>query len=163
MVSHGLISGLMFMAVGVIYNATHTRMVTDMSGMADRMPVAVGIFVAGAFGYMGLPLMSGFAAEFYIFFGAFQSGITTLMPVFTALAMFGIVVVAGYLLFAMQRTLFGPFSLETDYEVTRAPLHDIAPMFVLLALIVALGVSPELIFDMITDAIDPILELGGDV
>ncbi len=55
MVSHGLISGLMFMAVGVIYNATHTRMVTDMSGMADRMPIAVGILIAGAFGYMGLP------------------------------------------------------------------------------------------------------------
>ncbi len=163
MVSHGLISGLMFMAVGVIYNATHTRMVTDMSGMADRMPVAVGILIAGAFGYMGLPLMSGFAAEYFIFFGAFGSTFLAYAPIFTAIAMFGIVIVAGYLLFAMQRAVFGPYSLETDYEVSRAPLHDVAPMFVLLGLIIALGVAPELIFEMITDAVDPILENGGDL
>ncbi len=162
MVSHGLISGLMFMAVGVIYNATHTRMVTDMSGMADRMPIAVGILIAGAFGYMGLPLMSGFAAEYFIFFGAFGSDMLMYAPAFTALAMFGIVIVAGYLLFAMQRTLFGPYRLETDYEVGRAPLHDVAPMFVLLGLIIALGVAPELIFEMILDSVDPILDLGGD-
>ncbi len=160
MVSHGLISGLMFMAVGVIYNATHTRMVTDMSGMADKMPIAVGILIAGAFGYMGLPLMSGFAAEYFIFFGAFGSEVLEYAPLFTALAMFGIVIVAGYLLFAMQRTLFGPYRLETDYEVSRAPLHDVAPMFVLLGLIIALGVAPELILEMIFDAVDPIL--GGD-
>ncbi|PCR89681.1 complex I subunit 4 family protein [Natrinema ejinorense] len=160
MVSHGLISGLMFMAVGVIYNATHTRMVTDMSGMADRMPIAVGILIAGAFGYMGLPLMSGFAAEYFIFFGAFGSGIPY-APLFTALAMFGIVIVAGYLLFALQRTVFGPYRLETDYEVGRAPVHDVASMVVLLGLIIALGVAPDLIFDMITDAIDPIVQ-GGE-
>ncbi|EMA39851.1 complex I subunit 4 family protein [Halobiforma nitratireducens] len=161
MVSHGLISGLMFMAVGVIYNATHTRMVTDMSGMADRMPVAVGILVAGAFGYMGLPLMSGFAAEYFIFFGSFGADFPY-APIFTALAMFGIVLVAGYLLFAMQRAVFGPYNLETDYEVSTAPLHDIAPMFVLLGLIIALGVAPDLIFEMITDAVDPILD-GGEL
>ncbi|WP_290817049.1 NuoM family protein [Halovivax sp.] len=163
MVSHGLISGLMFMAVGVIYNATHTRMVTDMSGLASKMPVAVWILIAGAFGYMGLPLMSGFYAEFAIFYGAFGSELLAYAPIFTALAMFGIVIVAGYLLFAIQRSLFGPYRLETDYDVGPAPVHDVAPMFVLLGLIVLLGVAPELIFEMITDAADPIVELqGGD-
>ncbi|ELY44569.1 complex I subunit 4 family protein [Natronorubrum sulfidifaciens] len=160
MVSHGFISGLMFMAVGVIYNATHTRLVTDMSGMADRMPIAVGILIAGAFGYMGLPLMSGFYGEFTIFFGAFQADFAY-APLFTSLAMFGIVIVAGYLLFALQRTVFGPYELETDYEVGRAPLHDIVPMFVLLGIIILLGVAPDLIFEMITDAVDPILS-GGE-
>ncbi|GAB3671895.1 NuoM family protein [Halopiger thermotolerans] len=163
MVSHGLISGLMFMAVGVIYNATHTRMVTDMSGLADRMPIAVGILIAGAFGYMGLPLMSGFYGEFAIFFGAFQSEQLAYAPLFTAAAMFGIVIVAGYLLFALQRTVFGPYRLETDYDLGRAPLHDVAPMFVLLGLIILLGVAPDLIFEMITDAVDPILETGGEL
>ena len=163
MISHGLISGLMFMAVGVIYNTTHTRMVTDMSGLADRMPITTGIFLAGAFGYMGLPLMSGFAAEFYVFAGSF--GATEAMgeyaPVFTALAMFGIVIVAGYLLFAMQRTLFGPFALETDYEVGRAPLHDVLPLFALLGLVILLGVAPELAFEMIRDAVGAIPSVGG--
>ncbi|GAB6878652.1 NuoM family protein [Halorubrum gandharaense] len=158
MIAHGLISGLMFMAVGVVYNATHTRMVDDMAGMADRMPVAVGILVAGAFGYMGLPLMAGFAGEFFIFVGAFGAPALPYAPVFTALAMFGIVIVAGYLLLAMQKTLFGPYRLETDYEVGRAPLHDVAPLAVLLAAIIVLGVAPDLFFEMIRDAALPVVE-----
>jgi NADH-quinone oxidoreductase subunit M len=161
MIAHGLISGLMFMAVGVIYNTTHTRMVGDMSGMADRMPVTTGIFIAGAFGYMGLPLMAGFAGEFFIFVGSFGSTVLPYAPLFTAAAMFGIVIVAGYLLLAMQRTLFGQFRLETDYEVGPAALHDTLPLAVLLLLVIALGVAPELFFQMITDAVNPILQTGG--
>jgi NADH-quinone oxidoreductase subunit M len=161
MVAHGLISGLMFMAVGVIYNATHTRMVGDISGIADRMPITVGILVAAAFAYMGLPLMAGFAGEFLIFLGAFQSTVLPSAPVFTAVAMFGIVIVAGYLLFAMQRTLFGPYRLDTDYDVGRAPIHDVAPLFVLIGLIIVLGVDPDIFFTMIQDAVDPVVELGG--
>ncbi len=161
MISHGLISGLMFMSVGVIYNATHTRMVGDMSGMADRMPWAVGVFLAAAFGYMGLPLMSGFAAEVLIFIGSFQSTVISAAPIYTMVAMFGIVVVAGYLLWAMQRTLFGGYSLETDYEVTSAPFHEVAPLVVLLLFVILLGVAPDLVYNMIQDAINPLLGGGG--
>ncbi|WP_225334728.1 complex I subunit 4 family protein [Halomicrobium urmianum] len=164
MISHGLISGLMFMAVGVIYNTTHTRMVGDMSGLADRMPWTVGIFVSAAFGYMGLPLMSGFAAEYLVFVGSFGAPtLGTAAPLFTAAAMFGIVIVAGYLLWAMQRSIFGPFRLETDYDVGPAPLHDVAPLAVLLLLVIALGVAPDLSYRMIQHAVNPILEVGGGV
>ena len=163
MISHGLISGLMFMTVGVIYNETHTRMVGDMSGLADRMPWTAGIFVAAAFGYMGLPLMSGFAAEVLVFLGAFPSTVIPYAPLITAIAMFGIVVVAGYLLWAMQRSLFGPFTLETDYEIGKAPLHDVAPLIVLLLLVILLGVAPELSYDMIQSSIDPLTDVGGGV
>jgi NADH-quinone oxidoreductase subunit M len=163
MISHGLISGLMFMAVGVIYNETHTRMVGDMSGLADRMPWTVGIFLSAAFGYMGLPLMSGFAAEVLVFLGSFGATETigALAPVFTAVAMFGIVVVAGYLLWAMQRSLFGAYELETEYEVAGAPVHDVAPLGVLLLLVIALGVAPDLSYQMIQHAVNPILDIGG--
>jgi NADH-quinone oxidoreductase subunit M len=162
MVAHGLISGLMFMAVGVIYNTTHTRMVGDMSGLADRMPWTVGIFVAAAFGYMGLPLMAGFAAEFFIFKGAFNAAtLGASAPVLTSLAMFGIVIVAGYLLWAMQRTLFGGFSIETDYDVGPAAFHDVAPLAVLLLLVIALGVVPDLSLSMIQHAVSPLT--GGGV
>jgi len=161
MISHGLISGLMFMVVGVIYNATHTRMVGDMSGMADRMPWTVGIFVAGAFAYMGLPLMAGFAGEVLVFIGSFHSTVLPGAPVFTAVAMFGIVIVAGYLLWAMQRTLFGPYRLETDYDVGPAPVHEVAPLAVLLLLVVLLGVAPDIAYERIQDAIEPLL--GGEL
>jgi NADH-quinone oxidoreductase subunit M len=159
MVAHGLISGLMFMAVGVIYNTTHTRMVSDMSGLASRMPFTVAVFVAGAFGYMGLPLMAGFAAELFIFLGSFGAFAGSVW--FTGAAMFGIVIVAGYLLFAMQRTLFGPFELETDYEVGPAAFHDVAPLVVLILLVVLLGVDPNIFYGMIQDAVNPVVDAAG--
>jgi len=163
MVAHGLISGLMFMCVGVIYNVTHTRMVGDLSGIADRMPYTSGVFVAAAFAYMGLPLMAGFAGEFFVFVGSFSS--TTLpgngMALFTGVAMFGIVVVAGYLLFAMQRVLFGPFRADTDYDVVPAAFHDVAAIVVLVGLVIVLGVDPNLIFGMIQDAVEPVVALVG--
>jgi NADH-quinone oxidoreductase subunit M len=159
MVAHGLISGLMFLCVGVIYNTTHTRMVGDMSGLADKMPYTVGSFIAGSFAYMGLPLMAGFAGEFFIFKGSFASTTLDGAPLFTAVAMFGIVVVAGYLLFAMQRTLFGEFFSSTDYVVGRAAAHDLVPLFVLVAIIVVLGTAPDIFFGMIRDASSPIVQL----
>ena len=61
----------------------------------------------------------------------------------------------------MQRSLFGPFRFDGDYEVTTAPLQDTAPLAVLLLLIVVLGVAPNLFFGMIQDAVDPILLGGG--
>jgi NADH-quinone oxidoreductase subunit M len=112
---------------------------------------------------MGLPLMAGFAAEFFIFKGAFESTVLSFAPLFTALAMFGIVIVAGYLLFAMQRTLFGPYEFADDdkYEVGPAALHDTLPLAILLVLIIALGVAPNLFFGMIQEAVNPILQTGG--
>ncbi|WP_128478028.1 complex I subunit 4 family protein [Halorussus pelagicus] len=159
MVAHGLISGLMFMSVGVIYNTTHTRMVSDMSGLASKMPFTVAVFVAGAFGYMGLPLMAGFAAELFIFLGSFGAFAGSVW--FTAAAMFGIVVVAGYLLFAMQRTLFGTFETETDYEVGPAAFHDVAPLVVLILLVILLGVDPNIFYTMIQDAVNPLVPAAG--
>jgi len=121
------------------------------------------VFVAGAFAYMGLPLMAGFAGEFFVFVGSFQSTVLPAAPLFTALAMFGIVIVAGYLLWAMQRSLFGPFRLETDYELGRAPVHDIVPIVTLVLLIVLLGTAPDLIFEMIREATIDVIEYGGEL
>ena len=160
MIAHGLISGLLFMTVGVFYNATHTRMIGDMSGLAGKMPITATVFVAGAFAYMGLPLMAGFMAELFVFLGAFQSTVLPAAPLFTALAMFGIVIVAGYLLWAMQRSLFGPFELETEYQLERAPIHDIVPIVTLLVLIIVLGVAPDLLFEMIRDATLDVIDFG---
>jgi NADH-quinone oxidoreductase subunit M len=158
MLSHGLISGLLFLCVGVIYNTTHTRMVSDMSGLADRMPVTAGALVAGSFAYMGLPLMSGFMAEFLVFIGAFHANFP-FAPLFTGIAMFAIVIVAGYYLFAMQRTLFGPFHVKTDYEISSAAVHDVAPLLVLIGLIIVLGSAPDIVFDMIEEAVRPMTDL----
>ena len=58
----------------------------------------------------------------------------------------------------MQSTLFGPFELETDYDVGPAPFHDVAPLAVLLVAIIVLGVAPDIFFEMIRDAAIPVVE-----
>ena len=75
--------------------------------------------------------------------------------------MFGIVIVAGYLLWAMQRSLFGPFRLETDYEIGRAPVHDVVAIVTLVGLIVLLGTAPWLFYGMIDNATAAVVEVGG--
>ncbi len=170
MVSHGLISGLMFMVVGVVYHETHTREVGEISGLAHRAPLVAGVFVAAAFAYMGLPGMSGFPAELFVFMGGMASATIPYAPVVVAAAMFGIVLVAGYLLFAMQRTLFGEFRVgradaATDggEGVTDASLSEAVPMLVLLAAILALGIQPDIAYDMIEASTASVAELveGG--
>ena len=148
------------MSVVLIYNATHTRSVNDLSGLADKMPITSLIFMAGAFGYMGLPLMSVFAAELFIFLGAFQANFP-FAKLFTALSMFGIVIVAGYLLLTIQRVFFGPFEVKGNPDLILPQIHDIAPLVIILLIIIALGIAPNIIFEMIQDAVEPLVSLFG--
>ncbi|MDZ7688857.1 MAG: NADH-quinone oxidoreductase subunit M [Halobacteriales archaeon] len=173
MLSHGLISGLMFMVVGVVYHKTGTREVGELSGMIGRTPLVAGVFVASAFAYMGLPGMSGFPAELFVFIGSMSSETLPYATLVVPVAMFGIVLVAGYLLFAMQRVLFGEFRVGKKrrataadggaHDVTDASLSEALPMLVLLAVIVALGLQPDIAYDMIETSTAGVVELvaGG--
>ncbi|MFP4188623.1 MAG: NuoM family protein [Halobacteriales archaeon] len=168
MVSHGLISGLMFTVVGVVYHATGTREVDELSGIASRAPLVAGVFVAASFAYMGLPGMSGFPAELFVFLGSMSSATLPYAPVVVATAMFGIVLVAGYLLFAMQRVLFGEFRVgsseaATDggVSVTDASATEAVPLLVLLAVILVLGLQPDLVYETIQTSTDAVAEIAG--
>jgi NADH-quinone oxidoreductase subunit M len=172
MVSHGLISGLMFMVVGVVYHATGTREVDELSGIAGRAPFVAGVFVAAAFAYMGLPGMSGFPAELFVFLGSMSSTTVPYAPVVVAAAMFGIVLVAGYLLFTMQRVLFGGFRVgrgktaadggaEREPDITDASATEAVPLLVLLAVVLFLGLQPDLVYDVIQTSTDAVAELAG--
>ena len=162
MISHGLLSGLLFMSVGLIYNATHTRSIEDLSGLADKMPLTSVIFIAGAFGYMGLPLMSGFAAELFIFIGAFGANFP-FAKLITAISMFGIVIVAGYLLLTIQRVFFGTFEVKGNPDLALPQIHDLMPLVVILLMIIALGIAPNIFFEMIQDAVEPMVSLLGGI
>ncbi|WP_020221102.1 complex I subunit 4 family protein [Halarchaeum acidiphilum] len=159
MVSHGLLVSVLFLGVGYVEDATGTRMVNKLSGLADRMPVAAAVLVAGAFGYMGLPLMSGFAGEFFVFTGSFAAPYAHAQLV-TAVAMFGIVVIAGYLLRLLQRVLMGPF--EAPAAVSARSRRDLAPAVVLVLLSIYLGVAPGTFMGAIQDAVGALVTtLGG--
>lgn len=159
MISHGLLSGLLFMVVGVVYSKTHTRQIDELSGLAQRMPWVAGAFVAGAFGYLGLPGMSGFAAELFVFLGSFNAFPMSLLIV--PIAMFGIVIVAGYLLFSMQLTFFGEYKAPDIVE--EASPGEILPLVVLILAVVFLGIYPDIAYNTIQTSTSPIVDFiaGG--
>lgn len=153
MVSHGLLTGLLFVMVGLIYERTHTRQIAEMSGLARRMPLIATVFLIAGFGSLGLPSLSGFVAELLVFLGAFGRFIPM-----TALGIFGIVLSAGYLLWMLQRVLFGP-ALERWDELTDAThWWERVPMAALVAAILFIGIAPSFLVDMISRAVEPITQ-----
>ncbi len=104
MISHGILTGALFVMVGFFYDRTHTRMISDYGGLAKPMPVAAAFFSLFVMGSLGLPGLSGFVGEFLVLVGVFQYA-----KVFAALISVGIVLSAAYLLWMYQRTMFqGP-------------------------------------------------------
>src|SRR5690606_22330676 len=103
MVSHGIISPLMFFLAGtMVYERTHTRMIPEMGGLWSQVPVVGTVLAFAAFANLGLPGLSGFAGEFFTFVGSF--------PVYTTLVIvgaLGLILTAGYHLWMMQRVLLG--------------------------------------------------------
>ncbi len=139
MVSHGLITAMLFLGVGIVYDHTHTRDIGKLGGLAARMPIAAFLFVVAALASLGLPGMSGFLAEFLTFVGAF-----TAFPIAAAIGAIGIVLTAFYMLWLVQRVYFqGP---RPEYaEIGDCTPREAFPMFVLAILVLAIGVYPALL------------------
>ncbi len=141
MFTHGTITGLLFLLVGLVYEKAHTRYIPDLGGLASRMPlIACGFLVAGL-ASLGLPGLSGFVAEVMVFLGSFKA-----FPWPTALAAAGIVIAAGYILWMLERVLFGP-SQERFSHITDASVREAIPAVVLTVSIVVIGVYPSLLTD----------------
>ncbi|MBF0501320.1 MAG: NADH-quinone oxidoreductase subunit M [Candidatus Riflebacteria bacterium] len=103
MVNHGISTGALFLMAGMIHHRTHTRIIDELGGLAKAMPVFSTIFVFFCFSSIGLPGLNGFIGEFLILLGAFS-----VSKKFTAVAALGIVLGAVYLLWMVQRVIFGP-------------------------------------------------------
>ncbi len=148
--SHGLISGLLFLLVGSIYERTHTRQVAEMEGLAPRQPILAAIFTMAGLATLGLPGMSGFIAEFVTFVGAFQT-----WPVITAICVFGIVLSAGYMLWTVRRIFMGPLR-PAFLTLGDARGIELVPLFTLAALIVFFGVFPSVLTDVAEAGVAPL-------
>ena len=136
MFTHGTITGLLFLLVGLIYEKAHTRYIPDLGGLATRMPIIAAAFIVAGLASLGLPGTSGFVAELMVFLGTF--------PVWswaTALGAFGIVLTAGYILWMIQRSLFGP-QIERFDSVRDATPVEMVPIFILVAAILVVGIYP---------------------
>ena len=142
MFTHGTITGLMFLLVGLVYEKAHTRYIPDLGGLATRMPVLASAFLLAGLASLGLPGTSGFVAEILVFLGAFPAWGWA-----TALSAFGIVITAGYILWMVQRTMFGP-AKERFGNARDATVAEMVPIFVLVAAVIGVGVYPSIISDV---------------
>lgn len=149
--THGTITGLLFVVVGLVYERAHTRHIPDMGGMAKQMPlIAVGFLIAGL-ASLGLPTTSGFVAEILVLLGTFS-----VYPVATGIAAFGIVLAAGYVLWAVQRTMFGERVPRWD-GLSDAKLVDVGAMGVLVVPIFVVGLYPKLLTAVFEAGLAPIV------
>ena len=149
--THGTITGLLFVAVGILYEQTHTRHIPDLGGLANRMPIVSGAFLIAGAASLGLPLLSGFVSEILVFFGAFRA-----FPALTILAVLGIILAAAYILWMLQRTLFGPRPERWDHLKDASPV-EMVPVALLVISIIAVGVYPGWLTDVFRDGLDPIV------
>ena len=152
MFTHGTITGLLFLLVGLVYEKSHTRYIPEMGGLASRMPFIATIFLVAGLASLGLPGLSGFVSEALVFLGTF---LVWGWP--TAIAVFGIVLTAGYILWMIQRVMFGP-ALPRYAEVGDATLVEAVPLVVMLIATVVVGIYPALLTDVFSVGIDPIVE-----
>jgi NADH-quinone oxidoreductase subunit M len=153
MFAHGIITGALFLLVGVIYERAHTRDLDSFGGLGARIPVFAGLFTVACFASLGLPGLMGFIGEFFVFRGAFAANV-----LITALGTIGIVVTAAYLLWTIQRVLFGP--LNPKYEnMPDANKREIVSLAPLMAIMVLFGIWPAPILNIINAASNTIAQL----
>ncbi len=160
MFSHGLITGLLFAMAGLVMHNAEERDLRQLGGLARQMPIIAVVFSIAGLGSLGLPTTSGFAAEFITFVGCFSSTAVAGIRVYTILAVFGIVITAGYILWMLQRVFFGPV-LEKFNRVKDADNLEKGYMFAFVAVIMLVGIYPAILTDVIKLGILPIMGLLG--
>jgi NADH-quinone oxidoreductase subunit M len=153
MISHGFISGALFLCVGVIYDRMHTREIDAYGGLVNRMPAYALIFMFFTMANVGLPGTSGFVGEFLTLMGIFQ--VNTWIAVF---ATSGVILSAAYALWLYRRVVMGDLikeSLKTISDMTTRERAIFAPLVVMTLL---LGVYPALVLDMIGPSVAALVD-----
>jgi NADH-quinone oxidoreductase subunit M len=155
MVNHGLITGALFLLVGVIYERTHDRTIARMGGLAAPVPVYAAILGFFVFASAGLPGLSGFVGEFLTLVGTFAAS-----PIAAAVAALVMILAAAYLLWMFQRVVFG--DLSEFLHGLGHHLTDIRPIEILTlaplgALVVILGIFPGLVLRLIQRPVEDVL------
>lgn len=156
MLSHGLMTALFFALIGMIYGRTHTRMITEIGGLMKIMPFISVCWMIAGFASLGLPGLSGFAAEMTIFVGSFQHA-DTFHRVLTIIACASIVVTAVYILRVVGKILLGPVQDEHHLELTDAVWYEKVGAITLIVFIAAIGMIPFFSSDIIGESLTGIL------
>jgi len=160
MFSHGVITGLLFAMAGLVIHNVGERDLRKLGGLARQVPVIAVVFTIAGLGSLGLPTTSGFAAEFFVFVGSFTSTVFAGIQVYTLIAILGVVLTAGYILWMLQQAFYGPVKEEHN-GVKDADTLEKVYMFVFVGVIMLVGIYPAILTDVIKLGISPIVNLIG--
>lgn len=138
MLNHGLSTGGLFLAIGVIYERRHTRLISEFGGLWKQLPIYGALFMVVMLSSVGLPGLNGFVGEFLILLGAFNT-----YPVATAIGTSGVILGAVYLLWTYQRVMLGPLTNPKNAELRDLSAREIAVFVPLIVMIVVMGVYPR--------------------
>ena len=155
MFSHGLMTGLFFAIVGMVYDRAHTRDIGKLGGLVRKMPWAAVGFIVGGLVSMGMPGFSGFVAEFPIFMGAWKAA-----PLVAVIAVVGILITAGYIFLVVRRVFFGEIPQEIA-AVGDVTVRDKIVIGLLSAIMILIGWFPSLMTRMVESGVNHILALLG--
>ena len=153
MLSHGFISGALFLCVGVIYDRMHTREIDAYGGLVNRMPAYAAVFLLFTMANVGLPGTSGFVGEFLTLMGVFQ--VNTLVAV---VACTGVILSAGYALWLYRRVVFGDLIKESLRSITDMTAREKAIFAPLAFFTILLGVFPALVTDIVGPSVGRLVD-----
>jgi NADH-quinone oxidoreductase subunit M len=151
MFSHGIITGMLFFCVGVIYDHAHTREIAAFGGVAKQMPLLATLFTFAGLASLGLPGLAGFVAEYITFTSSYQ-----VWSAVTIVSVFTMILTAAYLLWMLKRVFYG--SLNTKWnKLLDANWREALPLITLAAVIVFVGIFPNFLIDVITPTLSALL------
>ena len=160
MVSHGLITGLLFATAGIVMHNTHERVIDRLGGLAHQMPRTAVIFIIGGLGALGLPATSGFVAEFTTFLGAFSSTEVAGVKAVVLISLLGVLLAAAYMLWLIQRVFFGPAQTSFD-GVKDASRLEVFYCGLLIVAIFVIGLCPVILTGAVQNVFENILRTLG--
>lgn len=143
MISHGIVSGALFLCVGVVYDRLHTREIAAYGGLVNRMPLYALTFMVFTMANVGLPGTSGFVGEFMTLLGTFKVSIPTAF-----FATFGVILSAGYALWLYRKVVFGALVKPSLASMKDLTFRECLTLFPMIALTILFGVYPKPVLDM---------------
>ncbi len=143
MISHGIVSGALFLCVGIVYDRLHTREIAAYGGLVNRMPLYAMTFMVFTMANVGLPGTSGFVGEFMTLLGTFKVSIPTAF-----FASFGVILSAAYALWLYRKVVFGALVKPSLMSMKDLTFRECLTLFPMIALTILFGVYPKPVLDM---------------